>query len=206
MPQETSSSYTPWPQFHRNGLAPTNAEIRPLYERTRRFRNYTSTVVSGALQTADYTRAILRAISDWDGLPDDVEEAVAIRVERQNFLHDGQHQYDILIEEFVLRNPIGGPEVMLGQLQHLLDALALDSVQLGIIPVGVSRSARWPKEGFWLYDDVQASSELIGGYLQITDPDQIAVYARTFDDLSALAVHDASAAGLIDNAIKALQT
>ncbi len=44
----------------------------------------------------------------------------------------------MLIEESVLRNVIGGADVMAGQLGHLITVASLPSVSLGIIPMGLT--------------------------------------------------------------------
>jgi Domain of unknown function (DUF5753) len=95
---------------------------------------------------------------------------------------------------------------MAAQLGHLLTVGALPSVSLGVIPLGVDRSATWPAEGFWLFDDVQANVELVSGHLRFTQPQELRLYAQAFVDLSSLAVHGRKARALITAAIAALDT
>nr|WP_218061634.1 Scr1 family TA system antitoxin-like transcriptional regulator [Planobispora rosea] len=59
---------------------------------------------------------MLTSIMRRRSLPDDVEEAVQVRVDEQHVLHEGDHQFAVLLGENVLRHPIGGPEVMSGHL------------------------------------------------------------------------------------------
>jgi Domain of unknown function (DUF5753) len=49
----------------------------------------------------------------------------------------------VVIEESVLRNVIGGAEVMAGQLGHLITVASLPSVWLSIVPMGLQRDAVW---------------------------------------------------------------
>ncbi|MFF5114840.1 Scr1 family TA system antitoxin-like transcriptional regulator [Streptosporangium sp. NPDC000509] len=50
-----------------------------------------------------------------------------------------------MLEESILRAPIGGGEVMVAQLGHLLTASAMPSVSLGIIPLGPTAPACGPR-------------------------------------------------------------
>jgi hypothetical protein len=129
---------------------------------------------------------------------------VAVRADRLRLLREGDHRFLVLIEESVLRNVIGGPEVMAGQLGHLITVASLPSVSLGIVPMGLERDAVWPVEDFWIFDERQVNVELISGWLTLTQPREIAMYAKTFSELSQLAVRGAQARTLITAAIDGL--
>jgi hypothetical protein len=193
-----------WRRMERTGLRRAQESVVPLYERTRRFRIYSPWLIPGAVQTASYTRAALRSIAQRRELPDDVDDAVQVRVERQALLHEGGRRLAVIVEEAVLRNVIENADVMAGQLGHLLTVGELPSVSLGIIPMGIVRDAMWPVEGFWMFDDKQVNVELISGYLTVTQPSEVAMYADTFARLAKLAVVGAKARRLITAAIDAL--
>ncbi|MFF8031720.1 helix-turn-helix domain-containing protein [Streptomyces sp. NPDC016626] len=192
-----------WRRMERAGLKQAQEARLPLYERTRRFRSYSSWLVPGMIQTRPYTTAALQAIQRRRGLVDDVAEAVAARMERQRVLYEGDRRFAFLVEESVLRTGIGGAEVMSGQLGHLISIASLPNVSLGVVPMSPDRE-RWPAEGFWIYDAVQVNVELISGYLTITQPSEVAMYAETFAELAALAVYGAPARALITSAMEAL--
>ncbi len=194
-----------WHRMEQTGLRHAQESVLPLWERTRLFRAYSSWLIPGALQTSDYTRAVLRAIAERRELPDDVEDAVAARTDRLRLLREGEHQFAMLMEESVLRNVIGGTEVMAGQLGHLITVTALPSISLGIIPLGLDRDAIHPVEGFWIFDDQRVNVELVSGWLTITQPREIEMYAEVFGRLAELAVSGAQARRLITAAIDALQ-
>jgi hypothetical protein len=166
---------------------------------------YSSWLIPGAVQTADYTRAVLRTIAEQEDLPDDVEEAVTARTDRLRLVRQGGRRFDLLVEEPVLRNVTGGAEAMAGQLRHLITVGSLPSASLGIIPTGLDRDVMWPVEGLWIFDDAQVSVELVSGLLTIAQPREIAMYAQVFARLSDLAVRGAAARKLITAAIDALQ-
>ncbi|MET7357583.1 helix-turn-helix transcriptional regulator [Streptomyces sp. NPDC005562] len=192
-----------WRRMERAGLRQAQEARLPLYQRTHRFRSYSSWLVPGMIQTQPYTTAVLRAIQRRRGLVDDVADAVTARMERQRVLSEGGRQFAFLVEESVLRAGVGGAEVMSGQLGHLISVASLPNVSFGVVPMTPDRE-RWPAEGFWVYDTAQVNVELISGYLTITQPSEVAMYARTFAELADLAVYGVKARALITSAVEAL--
>lgn len=93
---------------------------------------------------------------------------------------------------------------MAGQLGHLLSLATLPNVSLGVIPLSADRTALWPVEDFWIFDDAQVNIELVSAFLTVTQPHEVGMYARTFADLADLAVYGASARALITSAIDSL--
>ncbi|MER7002190.1 Scr1 family TA system antitoxin-like transcriptional regulator [Dactylosporangium sp. NPDC000555] len=193
-----------WRRLERTGLRAVQDTMTPLWERTRTFRIYSSFVVPGPLQTRAYTAAVLTALAARRRLPNDVDAATQVREDRQRFIHEGAHRFAIVLEESVLRNAIGGVETMSGQLGQLLAVSSLPSVSLSIIPQRADRSAAWPIESFWIYDDRQVGVELVSGYLTITQPTEVGMYATVFAEQAAVAVRGAAARALIIEALAAL--
>ena len=102
------SMYVEWRRLTRTGLRHTQDARRPLYERTRLFKVYCSTVVPGFLQTPAYAGAMLLADSGFHATPDDVEDAVRARMSRNRIVQSPGHQFAMVIEEAVLRYRLGG--------------------------------------------------------------------------------------------------
>jgi transcriptional regulator with XRE-family HTH domain len=75
-----------WRRMERGGLSQAQASVLPVYERARRFRFYCSSILPGVVQTEAHTEVILRAIMRRREVPDDIESAVSVRMERQRFL------------------------------------------------------------------------------------------------------------------------
>ena len=196
--------YVEWRRMEQAGLKRAQESVRPLFERTRRFRTYQSWVIPGLLQTDAYTRAVLSTVSTLRGVPDDIDAAVAVRMDRQRILHSGNHRFAMLIEEWVLRTVIGDAETMAEQLGHLIATASLPSVSLGIIPLGLPRGVGWPVESFTMYDEAQVNVELVSAHLTVTQPREIGEYARAFTELAAIAVYGAPARSLITAAINVL--
>lgn len=197
-------AYIQWRRIERAGLKRVQQSVAPLFERTRRFRVYQSWVIPGLLQSAAYTRAVLSTVGHLRDVPDDIDEAAAVRMDRQRILHSGDHRFAMLVEEWVLRTVIGDSATMAGALGHLISVASLPSVSLGVIPLGTPRGAGWPVESFTMYDDAQVNVELVSAHLTVTQPGEIAEYTKAFAELSAIAVYGVQARSLITAAIDAL--
>ncbi|EFL13876.1 DUF5753 domain-containing protein [Streptomyces sp. C] len=195
--------YVEWRRVQGAGLAPVQEAALPRYERTRHFRIYEPGVVPGLLQTPDYARALMQRVITFLRMPDDLDAAVAARINRQRFLRDGHRRFGVILEETALRSRFGGPDVMAAQLGHLLQVAALPHVSLGIVPMSADRGM-WPAEGFWVYDDTQVVIELASAQVTIKQPTEIELYARVFAELASIAVHGKDARALIAQAVAAL--
>jgi len=101
----------------------------------QQIRNYDTLLVPGLLQTPDYTREIMS--SDTSIRPVEVEQRVAARLHRQERLRgaDPLHLTAIL-SEAALRQQVGGPSVLRGQLDRLLTIIDdfNDNVEVRVIP------------------------------------------------------------------------
>lgn len=143
-------------------------------------RAYEPHYVPGLLQTPAYARAVLRA-----GLPhapeDEIERQVALRMERQAILtREDPPLLWVVLDETVLRRPIGGGEVMSEQIDRLLEAAALPRVRLQIMPFSAgSHPAMYGPFHLFRFPidelpDVACAESLVG-----------AVYFDQRDDVSA---------------------
>ncbi|MDX6745095.1 helix-turn-helix transcriptional regulator [Actinocorallia sp. A-T 12471] len=196
-------AYVEWRRLNRGGLATLQGSYVPLYERTALMRSYQSHVVPGMLQTAGYASALLARIATFRGIPDDSEAAGEARVRRQRLLRSGKHRFAFLLEEAVLRQGVGGGQVMAEQLGRLMEVATLPSVSVGVIPARADRPL-WTLEGFTLYDDFQAHVELLSARVTLTAPGEIATYVKAFEELSAMAVYGDAARALILRALEGL--
>ncbi|MFC5745945.1 helix-turn-helix domain-containing protein [Actinomadura rugatobispora] len=104
-------------------------------------RTYEVQFVPGLMQTEEYAAAVVRL-----GYPDAPEEEVGRRVglkmTRQERFNDssGQMLWAVL-DEAVLRRPLGGREVMRGQIRHLIDMAGRPNVTLQVVPFGAVDNA-----------------------------------------------------------------
>jgi hypothetical protein len=89
--------------------------------------------------------------------------------------------------------------MMADQLAHLSQELALPAVSLGIVPASAARTM-WSSPGFWIFDESRVLIETPSAELAITQPREIAIYLRTFNELAAMAVYGSRATELIGRA------
>ncbi|WP_372409173.1 helix-turn-helix domain-containing protein [Streptomyces luteireticuli] len=197
------SMYLEWRRLHRTGMRKVQEDFYALHEHTNVCRVYSSNAVPGFIQTPAYATALMQSITDFQGTPDDVAEAVAARIARSRFLYQGNHRFVVLLEEWVLRSRIGYPETMIGQLRHLLTVMPLPSIALGVIPFTAQRLV-WPLEAFYLFDNRRAVIETLTAEVNITQPRELADYQRAFAQLSRMTVHGDRARALIEAALDTL--
>ncbi|WP_430792063.1 helix-turn-helix domain-containing protein [Actinoplanes sp. G11-F43] len=97
-------------------------------------RTYEIQFVPGLLQTQDYARAVIM-LGHAGATADEINRRVDLRLQRQQILtRNGGPQLWAVIDEAVLRRPIGGVDVMRAQIESLIEASKLPSVRLQIIP------------------------------------------------------------------------
>jgi hypothetical protein len=97
-------------------------------------RSYEVQFVPGLLQTEEYAQAVV-LLGHAGAAPEDVERRVQLRMERQRVLLQARGpQLWAVLDEAVLRRPIGGAAVMRNQIRALIRATELPSVRLQIIP------------------------------------------------------------------------
>ncbi|MFC0864340.1 helix-turn-helix domain-containing protein [Sphaerimonospora cavernae] len=97
-------------------------------------RNYEVQFVPGLLQTEEYAQAVVR-LGNADATAEDVERRVRLRMLRQAVLTrpDPPHLWAV-VDEAVVRRPLGGRAVMRAQLEHLLESVELPNVTLQVVP------------------------------------------------------------------------
>lgn len=203
MARAVDSMYVEWRRAHTAGLRQVQDGYVPIYEQTQRFRYYQSSLIPGMLQTPEYARAVLSMVASFRDLSEDVDDAVAARMERNQILREAGKTFAFLIEEAVLRARLADSDVMAGQLGRLLIDMTLPSVSLGVIPLGAERG-RWITESFSMHDEQMVEAELVSARVRVTQRVEVAQYGAVFAELSKVAVHGSEARRLISAAIDAL--
>ena len=194
------SMWLEWRRTLQTGVKLRQRQSLSLYEKTKVFRIYHPTVVWGTLQTAEYAAAAFRQVVDFFKIPDDVDAAVAARMERQQFLYRGDRRYNVILGEQALHTNIGGPDVMRGQLDRLLASISLPRLNLGIIPMG-SLYHIWLGNAFIMFDDRMVMVETYSAELTVTQPRELTLYAKAFDLLRRSTVYGRPARDLIAKAL-----
>ena len=96
-------------------------------------RMYEPHFVPGLLQTEDYARTVMRTGAVGRTRPEDIERHVALRMERQSLLtRPDAPRLWVVMDETVLRRPVGSVEIMRAQADKLLEATTMPNVTLQI--------------------------------------------------------------------------
>jgi transcriptional regulator with XRE-family HTH domain len=192
-------------RLNRAGLRRAQESVRPAFEQAALIRSYQPRIIPGLLQTAGYTTVMLEISRDRQGASrDDIADAVAERMDRQRIVTQAGHRFEFVIEEQVLRYQICGTAILREQLLHLREMSRLAQVTLRIIPQRADRRRILPSEGFVMFDNRLVLVELVSGVLSVTQPREIAMYARDFTGLAGIAVHGRAARALISAALRDL--
>jgi Domain of unknown function (DUF5753)/Helix-turn-helix domain len=105
-----------------------------LEEAASRIRTYEVQFVPGLLQTEDYARAVT-LLGHPEAPGHEVERRVGLRMRRQSLLSSSEppHLWAV-VDEAVLRRPLGGVQAMRRQLRHLQEMTELPNVTLQMVP------------------------------------------------------------------------
>ncbi|QUI34428.1 helix-turn-helix transcriptional regulator [Streptomyces alfalfae] len=163
---------------------------------------YDNQVLPGLLQTPAYARNVFR--NDVPALTEDeIELRVAARMERQEVLHRREPPtICFIISEVTLMDRLGGDDVHVEQLRHLMELATLPGVTLQVMPVGRSFHAglsgpfiliETPDHQRLGYTEAQRGSQLIA------DPDEVSILDRKCAMLRTQALNPYETKGLLEN-------
>jgi transcriptional regulator with XRE-family HTH domain len=194
--------YVEFRRMSRTGLPARQRSIGEIEANTTITRNFEPCFVPGLLQTAEYARYRFT-----DGDPDDttrgapkseaeVDEAIAARMQRQQILHHGDKKFHFVMTEAVVHYSVCPPDVMAGQLGHLIAMTTMPSIRVGIIPFEAPLTVG-PLHGFYLYDNRLVLVELFTAVLNVAQADEIGAYERVFGHLAEAAVYGADARAIL---------
>ncbi|MFI1204305.1 DUF5753 domain-containing protein [Streptomyces sp. NPDC020883] len=104
-----------------------------LERKASRILAYSTNLVTGIAQTADYARAVFR-VSNPRASTEGIEDKVAARLRRREvFERDDPPLLWVILHEACLRTVVGGADVMAGQLSYLLSVAASPQVELQVV-------------------------------------------------------------------------
>ncbi|MCO6004670.1 Scr1 family TA system antitoxin-like transcriptional regulator [Actinoallomurus purpureus] len=161
---------------------------------------YESTVIPGLLQTEEYARAVLRL-----GKPSplDLEGQVSTRLARQKALtREDPPLYHAVLDEAVIRRPVGSPKTMRDQLIRLVELSERDEVIIQVIPFEVGAHAGFAGP-IVLASINGAEVAYVDNALRgevVEKPEDVAAIRRLWQMLSAKALHEDASIELITKA------
>ena len=158
----------------------------------------------GLFQTEDYARAVTR-LGHKSASVAEVERRVGLRVKRQDLLtRANPPRIWSVMDEAVLRRPVGGPAVMRAQLRHLIEVAKLPQVTLQVVPfargghAGASGSFAVLRFEEQYLPDVVYIEQLTGAVYLDQRPD-VEHYLEVMDQLSGEALTPAATTRFIEH-------
>jgi transcriptional regulator with XRE-family HTH domain len=152
------------------GLASWFRHWAELEERAVSLYTFENRLVPGLLQTEGYALALFRARTP-TFTDSEIEAQVTARMQRQSLLTERDRtMFSFILDEYVLRRPTGGADVMREQIEHILRATEPRHVELQVLPMdrgvhaglnGPIQLAETPDNDWFAYCEGQESSQFI---------------------------------------------
>ncbi|MFD8520242.1 Scr1 family TA system antitoxin-like transcriptional regulator [Streptomyces capillispiralis] len=180
-----------WPYVYRETFPDWSRKFMAYAEQAVSIGEYAAHVVPGLLQTASYARAVLSVGLTLSG-DTQLEERLSARMGRQMRLtSEDRPVLRVVLDEAVLRRPVGDSTVMREQLKRLLDDASERHITVQVLPfdqgehdvMGGSLSILTLPDG----SDVAYTEGAHYGQL-IEDPEEVRNFVRTYHQLQAAAL------------------
>lgn len=177
---------------------------------------YESELVPGLMQTEDYARVVFQ-VPGADGQTrsqHDIDRRVEVRLQRQQTVlyrrTPRPPRLDVVVNEAVLRRPIGGAAVMAAQLRHIHQLVTeLMHVSVRVLPFstglhegmmsGQFTIVRFPDPG-----QTKVSMDCMSGYLWFDKPEEIDRYESMFANICKQSLGEESSLKMIEQAAEEL--
>jgi transcriptional regulator with XRE-family HTH domain len=193
-----------WWHTYRDVMPDWFAAYLSLEQAALQIRAYESQFVHGLLQTEAYARALLGA-GHPHARPEATERRVALRMRRQELLRrPGPPRVWVVMDETVLRWPVGGPAVMRAQIGHLIEVNRLPHVTVQLMPFANGPHPAMPGGSYHLFrfrarelPDVVYLNGLVGA-VYLDKADDVVVYREALDRLAAQAAPPARTEAVLD--------
>jgi hypothetical protein len=180
------------------------------YEATAsEIRTYEPVVIPGLLQTEEHMRALFRDV----GIPlsrDGIERAVEIRLERQARVErENNADLHFIVDEAVVRRPVGGPQVHKRQLEKIRTAAESSVKSFRVVPLsaGSYPGLAGPFTIYEFGEDVRPPLACVGGRagtLFMEDADNIRQCRAAFDAMHDVALTREALVRLLDEVMREL--
>jgi len=196
----------PWWRPYTELLPPWFQAYLGFEEAAESVRTYDTHFIPGLLQTSDYAAALL-APAGFEA--DQVARLLEVRARRVERFAAGGWRLAAVIDEAVLRRPVGGRDAFAAQLEHLRDAAGWPGVTVRIRPLAAG--APLSPAGFtmlrfaagMLLDAVYSEQLTTASYLD--RPADVARYAAAMDLLEGSSKPAEQTAAIVDAALARLE-
>ncbi|WP_155059804.1 helix-turn-helix domain-containing protein [Streptomyces blattellae] len=182
-----------WWHTYRDVMPDWFAAYLSLEQAALQIRAYENEFVHGLLQTEEYARALLGA-GNPHGSAEAAERRVALRMRRQELLtRDMPPRVWVVMDETVLRWPVGGTGVMRAQVDRLIEVNRLPHVTVQIMPFMNGPHPAMRAGAYHLFrfrarelPDIVYLNGLVGA-VYLDRNDDVLVYREAMDRLGAQA-------------------
>jgi transcriptional regulator with XRE-family HTH domain len=177
-------------------------------------RGYEAELVPGLLQTPDYATAVFRAAAARPPDQRHLTMLTSARAARQRVLAraDDPPRLSVILNESVIRRPVGGPAVMAAQLRHLVAVGRRDNITVRVLPFAAGGHAAMGTS-FYLYDfpagpggeplePATVYTDNATGATYLNDAKTVGVYRHLWRDLSARALDEPTTRTFITTAME----
>ncbi|MER6059988.1 helix-turn-helix transcriptional regulator [Streptomyces sp. NPDC001792] len=184
------------PLVMRSQLPAWFQQVAELEVRAAEICTFQMGMIHGLLQTPEYVRAVLGALDDTD-----LDDRTAVRLARQRiFDKEEPPVFWVVLSEAALKQEIGGPEIMRGQLAHLLTFENNPRINIQVLPFSAGAHAGLTGS-FNIYrfagDPAIVYTEGYGSAHTTANPDTVKDCSLRYDHLRAAALSIKDSAVLI---------
>lgn len=176
-------------------------------------RQYESELVPGLLQTRAYAEQVMSMPPG--GLDaDEVQRRVTVRLERQSLLtRPRAPRLEVVLNEAVLRRPVGDAAVMAEQLAHLQDVTRKANVAVRVIPFAAGLHAGAVASSFTLLEfptdqygeplePPLAYVDTLTGSMYLNKPTEVTAYRHVWGGLEKRALSESASTKMITEVMK----
>lgn len=175
---------------------------------------YESELVPGLLQTDEYAMELGRIESGDTDYEADLQRRVNVRMRRQDLLaRPRAPRLDVILNEAVIRRPVGGPGAMARQLEHVLTASQQINISVRLVPFAAGGHAGAGANAFTILDFPSdqngeqlepplAYMDTLTGAMYLNKPNEVAAYRTVWQDLKNKALDSQRSKTMIIEALE----
>ena len=188
-----SSRARTWWSGYREVLSPQHQEFIGFEADAARLRQFHPSMVPGLLQTESYIRALLPSMVLSPLSESTYDSLLEVRLRRQAEVLGGENppEYTVVLDEAVLRRPVGGVSAMREQLEHLAKMQNHETVSIAVLPfsagphIGMAGAFELMQFDDDVDDDILYLESIQGDMALRDRPEIVAKYGEQFDSLLA---------------------
>ena len=196
---------------HYNEVAPaTLLELLDYESAASAVSQFETIFAPGILQTEEYASAVLQVFYDDQSSAERVNALVDLRTRRRDLLtSQGAPKFSFVLDESVIRRPVGSLQIMSQQLQHLASAAELPNITIRIVPftIGLHSGMKQPFELIQFADapdDNIVFLESPRGDFISDDPDEAQAYLEAFRRITQNSLSSAESVAMLRKAASEL--